>query len=153
MSKKWDKRWLRMAREIASWSKDPSSKIGSVAVKDNRLVAHGYNGFPSVVEDRSEWLHDRDTKLRMMIHAEMNLILDASRTARSLEGSTVYVYGLPPCSRCATHLLGAGVVRIVYVDTRGSRVWLYELKMTIDIISKSKLSASDVLTIYMEEDL
>ncbi len=44
---KWDKRFLKLAREISTWSKDPSSKIGAVIVNDERrILATGYNGFP-----------------------------------------------------------------------------------------------------------
>ena len=31
-SDKWHKRYLKLAQEVASWSKDPSAKIGAVAI-------------------------------------------------------------------------------------------------------------------------
>ena len=46
MIDKWDKRWLDIAGLVSSWSKDPSTKIAAIAVKDKRLIATGYNGFP-----------------------------------------------------------------------------------------------------------
>ena len=47
----WDKRYLDMADIVASWSKDPSTKIGAIAVgKKGQLLAQGYNGFPRGVE-------------------------------------------------------------------------------------------------------
>ena len=42
----WDKRFLAVAKEISTWSKDPSKKIGAIIVKDKRILATGYNGFP-----------------------------------------------------------------------------------------------------------
>ena len=50
---KWDRRFLRLAREVASWSKDPSTKVGAVLVDplDNTIVSLGYNGFPRRVKN------------------------------------------------------------------------------------------------------
>ena len=51
MESKWDKRFMRVAREISSWSKDPSKQIGAVAVNsDRRILATGYNGFPQGIK-------------------------------------------------------------------------------------------------------
>ena len=47
LSNKWDIRYLELAELVASWSKDPSSKIGAVAVgSKGEVLAQGYNGFP-----------------------------------------------------------------------------------------------------------
>jgi len=47
MGLKWDQRYLKLAEEVASWSKDPSRKIGAVAVgAKGQVLAQGYNGFP-----------------------------------------------------------------------------------------------------------
>ena len=46
MIDKWDDRFLDIAREISTWSKDPSRKIGAIAVRDRKILATGYNGFP-----------------------------------------------------------------------------------------------------------
>lgn len=149
---KWNLRWLRVAREISSWSKDPSSKIGAVAVVDNRLVAHGYNGFPASIKDKEEWLNDRDIKIDMMIHAEMNLLIDAAQTSRSLKGSIVYVYGLPPCSRCVTHLWAAGVSKLVFADTKADPRWWNEFHKSIEIIKRSD-NFNGTVSIYNMNEL
>ena len=55
MQDKWDKRFMRVAREISAWSKDPSKQIGAVAVNDDRrILATGYNGFPKGIEDKTD---------------------------------------------------------------------------------------------------
>jgi len=53
MAGKWTKRFLDMAAVVAEWSKDPSTKVGAVAVDpDSRAVlSTGYNGLPRGVED------------------------------------------------------------------------------------------------------
>ena len=43
---KWDKRFLEMAKLVASWSKDPSTQVGAVAVRNRTVIAQGYNGLP-----------------------------------------------------------------------------------------------------------
>jgi len=48
----WDYRYLKLAKEVAQWSKDPSSKIGAVAVgPKGNVLAQGYNGFPRGIFD------------------------------------------------------------------------------------------------------
>ena len=49
------------------------------------------------------------TKYKYVVHAEMNLIYNATFNGISLDGSTVYVYGLPICSECAKGLIQVGV--------------------------------------------
>lgn len=66
---KWDQRYLEMAALVAGWSKDPRAGVGAVIVRNNRVVARGFNGFSSDVLDREERLQDKDTKLQMVIHA------------------------------------------------------------------------------------
>ena len=54
---KWDLRYLKLAEEVSSWSKDPSSKIGAIAVGNKgQVLAQGYNGFPRGVIDKPEYL-------------------------------------------------------------------------------------------------
>ena len=111
-SSKWDLRFLDMATLVASWSRDPSTQVGAVAVRDKRILATGYNGLPAGVEDTPERLKNRDTKLLLTSHAETNLLTYAARDGVSLRGATVYVT-LWPCSHCAGQLINAGVVRVV----------------------------------------
>ena len=102
---------MRLAREAARMSKDPSTKIGVVLVKDRRVVGTGFNGFPPGIAD-DERLHDREEKYELVVHGEMNAILQAGAAAR---GSTWYLIGYkaPPCRNCTKHLIAAGVVRVV----------------------------------------
>ena len=59
---KWDKRYLELAKEISTWSKDPSTKVGAIAVSDQGgVIAQGYNGFPRGVVDTHSRLLDKET--------------------------------------------------------------------------------------------
>lgn len=107
---KWDFRYLRMAKLVASWSKDPNSKVGAVIIRQNRVVASGFNGFPQEVRDTHSRLEDSDIKLEMVVHAEINALVVAGR---SCEGATIYVSGKPVCARCAGPIIQSGIKRVV----------------------------------------
>jgi dCMP deaminase len=114
LSDKWDKRYLSLAREISTWSKDPSSKIGAVAVgSQGQVLAQGYNGFPRGIKDSLTRLTNRETKLKYVVHAEENVIYNATFNGVSLNGSTIYVTGLPTCSDCAKGVIQVGIKRVV----------------------------------------
>lgn len=107
---KWDERWLRAADEVASWSKDPSTKVGCVVVDQDlqRRISEGFNGFPRFMSDATELYADRETKYSRTLHAELNAVLFAEKT----EGMTAYVTH-PPCTNCALVLIQSGISRVV----------------------------------------
>lgn len=113
---KWDRRFLGMAALVASWSKDPSTKVGCVLVdpKLHRVVGTGFNGLPHGVDDRPELLISREEKMAFTIHAEENALIYAGQTAR---GMTCYCTH-PPCSTCAVKLIQAGIARVCIVAPR-----------------------------------
>ena len=52
---KWDERFLELAKQIASWSKDPSTQVGCVVVgPDREIRSTGFNGLPRGIEDSEE---------------------------------------------------------------------------------------------------
>ena len=113
--KKWDVRYIELAYKVSEWSKDPSTKIGCVVVGDKgQVLAQGYNGFPRGIEDSAERLDNRETKLKYVVHGEMNAIYNACYNGISLEGSTMYVTGLPTCSDCAKGVIQVGIKRVVW---------------------------------------
>ena len=113
LSNKWDKRFLEMATLVSSWSKDPSTQVGAIAVRNRTVIAQGYNGFPRGMSDEKFRYEQKVLKYKMIVHAEMNLIFNAADNGVSLRGSTVYVVGLPVCSDCAKGLIQVGVERVV----------------------------------------
>jgi dCMP deaminase len=136
----WDDRWLRIAKEVSTWSKDPSTGVGAVAVRNNFELAKGYNGFPAVIPDRAQWLEDRQTKYSLIIHAEMNVINNAARTGTPLDGSTIYVYGLPICDRCLPAVLNAGITRFVIEVPKWREDWEESWSKSKQILSWAAMS-------------
>jgi dCMP deaminase len=113
---KWDKRFMKLAREISTWSKDPSSKIAAVIVNDERrILSTGYNGFPRGIEDTEERLNDREQKYPRIVHAEMNALFSALYNGVSVKDATIYVWGLPICAECTKSVIQSGIKRVVIV--------------------------------------
>lgn len=120
---KWIFRYLNLARQVANWSKDPSTKVGAVIVGDKgQIISQGYNGFPRGVRDLQERYDDRPTKYKLVVHAEMNAILNALYNGSSVAGATLYVHALPVCHECAKAIIQAGISR-VFMDTKINERW------------------------------
>jgi len=104
-------------------SKDPATQAGAVIVGPDREVrSMGYNGLPRGISDSPERLNDKELKRSLVVHAEMNAILNAARIGVSTRGCTLYlaltddtreVWGGPPCLRCTVEIIQAGIVEIV----------------------------------------
>lgn len=107
----WDLRFLKRAKEVSEWSKDPSTQVGAVIVSpDRKKIFTGYNGFPSKMEDRIDWYAKREEKYERVIHGEMNALILA---ASNVEGYTLYTWPFMSCHRCFVHMAQAGIVRFV----------------------------------------
>jgi dCMP deaminase len=111
----WDHRYMDVAEQVASWSKDPSTKVGAVIVDlSGKIVATGYNGFPRGVEDKPERYADQATKYGFVVHAELNAILNATQC---LNDTILYVT-LSPCRECAKAIIQAGIKMVIYKKLR-----------------------------------
>lgn len=110
-------KFIPTAQTIASLSKDPSTKVGAVAMDDDYNVRSvGYNGFPRGVDDSAELYENRPLKYERTAHAEMNVVAQAARTGVSLNGCTLILTALFPCSTCTKLLIQSGIRRIIAPD-------------------------------------
>jgi dCMP deaminase len=109
---RWDLRFLSLAKQVASWSKDPSTKAGAIIVRPNRSVCSvGFNGFPQCMPDKSEYYENREEKYSRIVHCEINAQLFAREP---LVGYTLYTYPFACCDRCVVQMLQAGIIRFVF---------------------------------------
>jgi dCMP deaminase len=135
--REWDLRYLAIAREVASWSKD-TTKIGAVIVGPNGEIAStGFNGFPRRVLEipiRAEL-----DKYRWTVHAELNAILNAARLGVSCLGLTMYSLQTP-CHDCAKAIVQAGIAQVVLPGGWHEYTWT----------DPNGLSVSTALTILRE---
>ena len=133
----WDSRFLRIAEEVQSWSKDPSTKCGCVLVRDRRVLATGYNGFPASLSDSFDRYNNRDYKLAVVIHAEKNAIFNAAKNGATTEGTTAYITW-PPCSQCASALIQSGVVKVVCPNPNTApERWRENFQLASDILCEA----------------
>ena len=116
-----DEYFLKVASVVAERSTCRRHHVGAVAVKDKHILATGYNGAPSGLKDCLELGCLRDelgipsgTRQEVCrgIHAEQNVIVQASLHGVSLEGSTIYATHTP-CNQCAKMLVNAKIGRFV----------------------------------------
>ena len=134
---KWDERFLDLASEVSTWSKDPSRQIGCIAVRDRKILATGYNGFPKGIDDRRTRYIDRKQKYHYVVHAEMNAIYNAAENGISLKGSTMYIYGLPVCSECAKGIIQVGVERVVAFSKETPERWIESITKTTELFEEA----------------
>lgn len=132
---KWDIRWIRIAEEVRTWSKDPKRKVGCVLVRDKKIdISKGYNGFPEKIPDDLNRLKDPRFKDKVIIHAEENAIYHALDLGVPVRGCTAYVT-YHPCSRCASMLIKVGIQKIVCPDHRAaSEKWREDFSLSSDIL-------------------
>lgn len=148
-SNRWRAYFLRMALLSASMSKDPSTRVGAVIADDEGIVlATGFNGFPRGIYDTAERLENRETKLKLIVHAEANAIAAAAHNGVKLDFSTMYiaceggsgegVWGGPPCVRCAMLCIQAGIKQIVYYPMKSAfSKWTEDLLESLQLLDEA----------------
>ena len=140
LSNKWDIRFLEMAKLVASWSKDPSTQVGAIAVRNRTVIAQGYNGFPRGVDDHELYYLNKAIKYRRIVHAEMNAIYNAAENGVSLRDSTIYTVGLPVCHDCAKGLIQVGIKRVVTPEIETPERWLKSLSLTEEMFKEADIA-------------
>ena len=133
---KWDKRFLDMASLVASWSKDPSTKVGVVVVDINkRVISTGYNGFPKGCLDDESLYNERELKYARVIHAEVNAILFAKT---DLTGHTIYITA-PPCSTCSGIIIQSGItiVKCYAANPEYLKRWAEDLSISVNMFEEA----------------
>ena len=141
--KTWGDRYLALAKHVSTWSKDPNTQVGAVVVgSKGQILAQGYNGFPRGIKDTPKRLNDRETKLKLVVHAEMNAIFNASYSGTSLDGATLYVYGLPICSECAKGIIQVGIKKVVISKTclEKSERWTESWKLSSQMFKEAGIT-------------
>ena len=118
----WDEYFIAIARVVATRSNCTRRHVGAVVVKDNHILATGYNGTPRGVRNCFEGGCPRCAHTTasgehleecLCVHAEQNALCQAALYGHALAGSTVYVT-ISPCLTCAKLLIDAGVKEVVY---------------------------------------
>ena len=114
-------------------------------VSDRRILATGYNGFPTNISDSLERYNDREVKLSLTVHAEVNAILNAAKNGASTDSSTLYVT-FPPCVSCATAVIQAGITRVICPDLSSApERWIESFTKGQNLLKEAGLLVSTYL--------
>ena len=134
--RKFDERYLEMAR---IWSKNSfcqRRQVGALVVKDGMIISDGYNGTPSGFENICE--DDNGVTKPYVLHAEANAITKLARSNNNSEGATIYITA-SPCIECAKLIIQSGIRRVVYGEN-------YRLTDGIDLLRRAGIEV-----IYMPD--
>jgi dCMP deaminase len=108
---KYDKAYLRIAKEWGQLSYCKRKQVGAIIVRDRMIISDGYNGTPSGFENCCE---DEENNTKWyVLHAEANAISKVARSTQSCEGATLYIT-LSPCKDCSKLIHQSGIKRVVY---------------------------------------
>lgn len=107
----WNDYFIRMAKLVATKSKDPKTKVGAVLVgEDNQIISTGYNGFPRKFSNSADrW--QRPTKYQYVVHAEANCICNAALSGATTKECRLYITHYP-CNECVKLIIQAGINKI-----------------------------------------
>ena len=108
---KYDKAYLRIAKEWGKLSYCNRKQVGAVIVKDRMIISDGYNGTPTGFENFCE--DEAGYTKWYVLHAEANAILKVASSTQSCKGATLYIT-LSPCKECSKLIHQAGIIRVVY---------------------------------------
>ena len=123
--------YLSIAAAVAKRCTCLRRQYGAVIVKNDEIVATGYNGAPrgdenccdvgSCWRERHNIPHGEQYEKCVAVHAECNAIISASRY--EMLGSTLYLYGFEgldvvnenpvPCQICSRMIKNAGIAHVI----------------------------------------
>lgn len=107
----WNEYFKEIVLATAKRSPCERLKVGCLLVRDNRIIAQGYNGFlPGCPHDSIV----RDNHEQATVHAEQNAICDCAKRGVSCDNSTAYITHYP-CLICSRLLFASGISKIYYI--------------------------------------
>lgn len=143
----WDEYFMEMAELARKRSTCLRRGVGAVIVKDNHVLATGYNGSPAGIAHCSETgclraqmnvPSGQRHELCRGLHAEQNAIIQAAKMGISIEGATLYCT-TQPCVICTKMIINAGITRVVikesYPDELAQQM-AQEAGLKIDILGE-----------------
>jgi dCMP deaminase len=124
--------YIKIAKTISEASYCQRKKVGAIIVKNDNIIAIGYNGTISGFENICE-LSNGNTRPDVL-HAESNAIAKCSKSENNSNGATMYVT-LSPCYECSKIIIQSGIIRVVYLEQ-------YRDLSGIDLLNKAGIIVS-----------
>jgi dCMP deaminase len=125
MSMSRDEYYMTIAIAVRKKANCLGRRVGAVIVRENRIIATGYNGTPEGMtnclnggcvrcKDKKSFAPGVGYDVCICVHAEQNALITAARFGNAIEGSTVYST-MRPCFDCTKALLQAKVEGVAYL--------------------------------------
>jgi len=108
----WDEYFMSIALLASCRSPCERLHVGSVIVKQNRIISMGYNGFISGANHISRVVDNHEQSI---IHSEINALSDCAKRGASLEGGKIYITHYP-CINCFKSIAACGIKEIYYLN-------------------------------------
>jgi len=139
LNDKWASRLLKMAKDVASWSKDESTKVGAVITTlDGSPVSWGFNGMAKGIDDTVPERKERPIKYKWMCHAERNA-MDLSPRA-DLTDCVMFVT-FSPCTNCAQSIIQRGIKTVVidanFTADKSPERWQEDMFVALEMMKEA----------------
>jgi dCMP deaminase len=138
------KPFLIEAYNLSRQSKDPSTQIGAIILKEEQLsttswcCSQGINEFPKGVKDTPDrW--ERPLKYKIIEHAERNAIFNAGKQRQSVHGATM-VCNWACCCDCARAIIQSGIKKLVthkQAHDRASLTWKEDIEIAFTMLREA----------------
>lgn len=120
-----DEYYMNIAMAVRKNANCMGRKVGAVLVRDNRIIATGYNGTPEGItncldggcvrcRDRSTYQASVGYDVCICVHAEQNALISAAKFGNAVEGAVMYST-LRPCFDCTKAMLQAKIAAVYYL--------------------------------------
>lgn len=141
----WDQYFMTQATLLSLRSTCTRLSVGTVIVRDRRVIAGGYNGSVSGdVHCIDEGCYLVEGHCVRTIHAEMNAVLQCAKFGVATDGAEVYVTDFP-CLQCTKMLLQSGIIKINYLRNYHNDQYAVELLKRKNVeIKQIKFSEDDL---------
>jgi dCMP deaminase len=119
----WDQYFMSIA--ILASCRSPCNRlhVGSVIVRNNRIISMGYNGF---IPGAAHISRVQDNHEQSIIHSEINAISDCAKRGVSLDNSIIYITHYP-CINCFRSIASCGITRVIYLNNYNNNPIVQEL--------------------------
>lgn len=131
----WDEYFMSIALLASCRSPCERLHVGSVIVKNNRIISMGYNGF---IPGAPHISRVQDNHEQSIIHSEINAITDCAKRGTSLDNAKIYVTHYP-CPHCFRSIAASNIKEIIYLNDYNNSPIVEDLARDSDIkITKLK---------------
>ncbi len=108
----WDEYFMSIALLASCRSPCERLHVGSVIVKNNRIISMGYNGF---IPGAPHISRVQDNHEQSIIHSEINAITDCAKRGTSLDNAKIYITHYP-CPHCFRSIAASNIKEIIYLN-------------------------------------